>query len=84
MVWPVNTRLVEVPPELVSVTVAEYVPGERYVWVVVGVFVVVVVPSPKSQTYEAIFPKATVEAEASKLVGRPASAGSAERRATGA
>jgi hypothetical protein len=28
MVWPVNTLVVEVPPELVSRTVAVNVPGE--------------------------------------------------------
>ncbi len=39
-----------------------------------GEVVSAVEPSPKSQKYEAMEPKATVEAETSKRVGRPASA----------
>lgn len=48
-VWPVNTRVVDVPPELVRVTLTGNEPGFGYVCVVVGVVVIVVVPSPKSQ-----------------------------------
>jgi hypothetical protein len=57
-VRPVKTKLmlVEVPPLLVSVTAAVYTPALAYVWVVVGVVVVVWLPSPKSQAYDAMVP----------------------------
>jgi hypothetical protein len=49
MVLPVKTWVVEVPPLLVSVRVAVYSPAAVYMWVVVGVVVVDVLPSPKLQ-----------------------------------
>src|ERR1700688_3060890 len=57
-VRPVKTKLllVEVPPLLVSVTVAVYPPAPAYVCMVVGVLVVTCWPSPKSQAYDAIVP----------------------------
>jgi hypothetical protein len=49
IVWPVNTLLVDVPPELVSVSRTVYLPGAAYTWLATGVLVVAVVPSPKFQ-----------------------------------
>ena len=80
-----NTRVVDVPFEVVSVTRTVYSPGFANTWVVVGVVVVVPgVPSPKSHAYEAICPNATVDVEALNDVADPAAAIFAVSFATGA
>jgi hypothetical protein len=79
----VNVVVVDVPPELVSVTVAVYVPTAAYACVVVGVVVVAVDPSPNVQAYDAMLPYATVDADASKLVARPSAEPDAVKVATG-
>lgn len=79
-----KTTAVEVPPELVSVTEAEKSPARVYECVVVGVLVVLVEPSPNVHLKAAIVPKATVEAEASKVDALPTGPAVTLNFATGA
>jgi hypothetical protein len=48
-VWPVKTWVVEVPTLSVTVKVAVNGPAVAYVWVVVGLEVLTLVPSPNVQ-----------------------------------
>jgi hypothetical protein len=53
-------------------------------WVVFGLVVVWVVPSPKFQAYEAMVPTGLDEAKALKVVGFPGVPGVKEKAAVGA